>query len=145
MAGIFFGVALAAIQLLPVPHTNPPWNASLQAPDAVIGMLKRACYDCHSNQTRWPWYSHVAPFSWLVSRHVMEARRRLNFSEWEAYASDPETASHKLGEIADQVSSAKMAPWYYRLMHPEARLTLAERQKLIGWAMSTSTRLRSSD
>jgi hypothetical protein len=107
--------------------------------------LKGACYDCHSNQTRWPWYSFIAPASWIVSHHVAEARQRLNFSEWEAYASDPDTASHKLAEIADEVASGKMAPWYYRSIHREARLNADERQALIRWARASSAAMRTSD
>jgi hypothetical protein len=136
---------LFAIQLIPVSHSNPPEASNPEAPAAIVRLLMHACYDCHSNQTRWPWYSFIAPASWLVSRHVAEARQRLNFSEWEAYASDPDTASHKLAEIADQVASRKMAPWYYRAMHRDARLNPAERQALIRWARASSAAMKSSD
>jgi hypothetical protein len=138
-------ILLAAIQLIPVPRSNPPEAGNPDGPAAIVGLLKRACYDCHSNQTRWPWYSFIAPASWLVSRHVAEARRRLNFSEWEAYASDPDTASHKLAEIADQVASGKMAPWYYRTMHRDARISPAERRALVRWARVSSAAMRSAD
>jgi hypothetical protein len=77
--------------------------------------------------------------------HVTEARRRLNFSEWEEYASDPDTASHKLGEIADQVASGKMSPWYYFAMHSAARLNFKERQAVIRWARTSSAAIRSVD
>jgi hypothetical protein len=120
-------------------------RAAPAAPPTIVGLLKRACYDCHSNRTRWPWYSFIAPASWVVSRHVIEARRRLNFSEWDAYASDPDTAAHKLEEIADQVASRKMAPWYYRAMHPDARLNRSEREALIRWARTASAAMQSSD
>src|SRR6516225_9811056 len=126
-------IIFAAVQLIPVSRSNPPDASNLYAPAGIAGLLKRACNDCHSNQTRWPWYSFIAPVSWVVSRHVAEARRRLNFSEWEAYTSDPDTASHKLAQIADQVASGKMAPWYYRVMHRDARLNPAQRQELIRW------------
>ena len=142
---VSFVTLLAAVQLIPVSRSNPPEEGNPEAPAAIVRLLKRACYDCHSNETRWPWYSFIAPASWLVSRHVVEARRRLNFSEWGEYASDPDTASHKLGEIADQVASGKMAPWYYRAMHADARLNLAERQMLTRWARTSSAAMRSSD
>jgi hypothetical protein len=144
-AAILLAIALPAIQLIPASHSNPPEASDPDAPAPIVRILKRACYDCHSNQTRWPWYSFVAPASWLVSRHVTEARQRLNFSEWEAYASDPDTASHKLTEIADQVSGEKMAPWYYRAMHPQARLSRAERRRLIDWARARSAAMKTSD
>lgn len=138
-------VIFVGFQLIPAARSNPPEIGSPQAPTAVLGLLKHACYDCHSNETRWPWYSYVAPVSWMVSRHVTEARRRLNFSEWAAYASDPNTASHKLTEVADQVSNGKMAPWYYCLMNPHARLTSAEREQLIRWARTSAAAMKSPD
>jgi cytochrome c551/c552 len=142
---VSLAILFAIIQLIPVVRSNPPGASDPDAPAAIAGLLKRACYDCHSNETRWPWYSFIAPASWLVSHHVAEARRRLNFSEWEEYASDPDTASHKLAQIADQVASGKMAPWYYRAMHRDARLNPAERQALIRWAQASSAAMRSSD
>jgi Haem-binding domain len=142
---VSLAAAFAAIQLIPVSRSNPPETSDPEAPAVIVLLLKRACYDCHSNQTRWPWYSFVAPASWLISRHVTEARQRLNFSEWEAYTSDPDTASHKLAEIADQVAGEKMAPWYYRAMHAGARLNRTERQKLIAWARASSVAMRSSN
>jgi hypothetical protein len=142
---VSIAVVFAAIQVIPVSHSNPPEASHPDAPAAIVTLLKRACYDCHSNEARWPWYSFVAPVSWVVSHHVSEARRRLNFSEWDAYASDPDTASHKLAEIADQVANGKMPPWYYRAMHPEGRLNRAEGQDLIGWARATSASMQSPE
>jgi Haem-binding domain len=132
-----FGI-VAAAQIVPVSRANPPAESDLGAPLGAASLLHRACYDCHSNQTQWPWYSSIAPISWIVSRHVTRARQRLNFSEWADYASDPNTASHKLAEIADEVASGKMAPWYYRMTHPRARLSPNERQELIRWARTAS-------
>ena len=144
-AVLSLAVAFVAVQLIPVSRSNPPETSDPEAPAAIVLLLKRACYDCHSNQTRWPWYSFVAPASWAVSRHVIEARQHLNFSEWEAYASDPQTAVHKLAEIADQVTSGKMAPWYYRIMHPASRLNRAERDELIRWARDEAAAIRASE
>jgi hypothetical protein len=141
----WLGVAFAAIQIIPAARSNPPEASAPTAPVAIVALLKRACYDCHSNRTRWPWYSYVAPASWVVSRHVIDARRRLNFSEWEAYASDPDTAAHKLAEIADPVSKGEMAPRYYRMMHPAAQLNRVEREELVRWARASSAATRSSD
>jgi hypothetical protein len=138
-------VLFSAAQIIPVSCKNPPERSDPQAPAAIIRLLRRACYDYHSNETRWPWYSAIAPVSWIVSRHVTEARQRLNFSEWADYASDPDTASHKFAEIANEVESGRMAPWYYRMMHREARLDVVERQSLIRWARRTSATTRSSD
>ena len=83
----------------------------------------RACFDCHSNETRWPWYSHVAPASWLVQRDVDEGREALNFSEWQR-------TYKEAGESSETVNEGEMPLQTYVLMHPSARLSLAERRAL---------------
>ena len=116
-------VLLVVIQLLPFgrDHTNPPvrrappWDAPETRELAV-----RACFDCHSNQTVWPWYSHVAPVSWLVWSDVVRGRKELNFSEWDR----PQKEAR---ESAESVKKDKMPPSYY----PWARLSAAEHQALI--------------
>jgi cytochrome c551/c552 len=127
------GLLFAAAQLVSIRLTNPVVSGELTAPSEVTAVLRRACYDCHSNATIWPWYTRLAPASWLACRHVSEARARLNFSNWSDYALDPGTESHKLEEIAEQIRSGAMPPWYYRLMHREARLTPSERSTLLDW------------
>jgi mono/diheme cytochrome c family protein len=114
---------IAAVQLVPYgrKHANPPaskepaWS-SAQARDLAV----RACFDCHSNETVWPWYSHVAPVSWLVQRDVEHGRRKLNFSEWNR----PQEESD---ESARAVRKGSMPPWYY----PWPRLSPSERLVLI--------------
>jgi hypothetical protein len=125
---------LLAIQFMPVPRDNPVVRGDLSAPTPVKAALESACYDCHSNQTRWPWYSGAAPLSWLVARDVVRGRRRLNFSDWDDYASDPQTLKRKLGEIAKFVASGDMAPWYYTTLHRQARLTGVQRGLIVNWA-----------
>ena len=111
---VTFVLSLAAlfvlIQVVPVQRDNPTVRGNVTAPPAVASILRRSCYDCHSNETRWPWFSHIAPASWLAHRHVMQARARLNFSAWADYAYDPGTESRKLGEIAKLVKSGAMPP-----------------------------------
>lgn len=119
------GLVLVA-QLVPYgrAHSNPPilaepaWNSP-----ATRALAERACFDCHSNQTRWPWYSHVAPMSWLVQNHVDEGREVLNFSDWNR-------GNGEADEAAKTVRENEMPPRSYMLMHPEARLTAAEREQL---------------
>jgi len=120
-------VALALIiQLIPYGrnHTNPAvisepkWD-SQQTRD----LAKRACFDCHSNESVWPWYSNIAPVSWLVYSDVMEGRRRMNFSEWNR----PQPSAAEAGEI---VLEREMPPAIYLPLHPNARLTATERQNL---------------
>ena len=75
-----------AIQFVPVVRENPPITAPLAAQAELAQVLERSCYDCHSNQTRWPWYASVAPVSWLVARDVDRGRHELNFSAWDGYS-----------------------------------------------------------
>ena len=111
------------------------------APPLVQEVLRHACYDCHSNQTRWPWYSALAPFSWLIQHDVTSERQRLNFSEWTDYASDPETAAQKLREVAKSVTDGDMAPRYYQMLHPRGRLTNEERGRIARWAAEEARRV----
>jgi hypothetical protein len=131
---IFVAAQIVAAQFAPVELTNPPVRSDLAAPPEIKSILRRACYDCHSNETKWPWYSRVAPASWLIRDHVLEGRRRLNFSVWGDYAYDPGTEAQKLNEIAKLSTNGKMPPWYYTMTHPGARLTGMEREAVGRWA-----------
>jgi hypothetical protein len=127
LKGLAITVALFAIlQLVPFgrDHTNPPvvkepvWDSP-----RTRELAMRACFDCHSNQTRWPWYADVAPFSWVVQRNVHTARTVLNFSEW--------TRSYDLmAQAPASVLMREMPPRSYRMLHPEAALTEAEKIQL---------------
>lgn len=125
-------VIAVAIQLVPVDRKNPPVASEIQAPDDVHAILTRACYDCHSNSTKWPWYSYVAPVSWLVAKDVRNGRKAMNFSDWGSYT--PHKQESKIQEIWEQVSDDKMPLKIYRPMHPEAKLTDADRAALKSWA-----------
>jgi len=105
-------------------HSNPPVTAEPRwnAPE-TRALAERACFDCHSNQTRWPWYSNVAPVSWLVQADVNEGRRDLNFSEWTREYDEAQ-------ESGETVRDREMPPRSYLLLHPEAKLSDAERQQL---------------
>jgi len=119
------GVAVL-VQVLPIgqPRTNPPVLRDAPWPNAQARNLAAgACYACHSNQTRWPAYSYVAPVKWLVTSDVKRGREALNFSEW--------GQGEQEDEGADAVEDGSMPPLQYRLVHPEARLSPAERQTLI--------------
>lgn len=118
-------VLLVAIQFIPVQPTDPPMTREIQWDSPQTQALaQRACNDCHSNTTVWPWYSRIAPISWRVASHVNDGRRRLDFSEWDR----PNENSQR---IIEQITSGHMPPWDYLLLHPEARLTPAEQQALI--------------
>jgi cytochrome c551/c552 len=123
LAGLFL-----VLQILPFgrDHTNPPvvsqpnWDSS-----ATRSLAQRACFDCHSNETIWPWYSNIAPVSWLVSADVIEGRSRMNFSDWNR------GFQPSVGEITGIIQEGEMPPAQYLLMHPNAKLTSAEKQALI--------------
>lgn len=131
-AGLALVVGFGAIQLVPYgrDHTNPPvmsepaWDSAATRAYAVT-----ACFDCHSNQTEWPWYTNVAPLSWLVQRDVDEGRAALNFSAW--------SPGGEGGESAETVSEGEMPPFAYTLMHPEARLSATDREAFIRGLVAT--------
>lgn len=120
-------VLFGLIQLVPFgrDHSNPPvtqevkWD-SPRTRELAVG----ACYDCHSNLTVWPWYSDVAPISWLVQKDVDEGRSILNFSEWNL----PQDA--ELDEIVEVVREGGMPPWQYKPLHPAGRLSSTEQDEL---------------
>jgi hypothetical protein len=120
-------VGFVVIQLVPYgrAHVNPPVTAEPAWDSAVTRDLAvRACFDCHSNETAWPWYSSIAPVSWLLQRHVDEGREKLNLSEWGSGEQETEDA-------AQLVREGEMPPWDYLLLHPEARLSADEQQALV--------------
>jgi hypothetical protein len=128
------GIVLLAIQLVPVERSNPPVEGEMPAPPEVREVLRRACYDCHSNETVWPWYSRVAPVSWLLARDVGEGRRELNYSRWSSYS--PKRQAKLRKETWKEVDEGEMPPWYYLPMHPAARLGEADRVLLRDFALS---------
>ena len=126
-------VGFLAIQLVPYgrDHTNPPvtaepaWDSAETRATAVV-----ACFDCHSNETVWPWYSNVAPFSWLLQRHVDRGRADLNFSEWGS-------GEQESDEIVESVREGKMPTWDYALIHADARLSETEMQAFLDGLTAT--------
>ena len=125
-------VVLFTIQLVPVHRTNPPVVADFDGPAAVEDVLRTSCYDCHSHESQWPWYSHVAPASWLVIHDVDEAREHLNFSMWGTY--DARRQEKLAEEMWDEVEGGDMPLPMYRLAHPNARLTEAGKATLRQWS-----------
>jgi len=131
---VIFGLAVAVfilIQFVPYGknHINPPVTGepAWDSPQ-TRELAKRACFDCHSNETVYPWYSNVAPVSWLVQHDIEEGRGRLNFSEWEAGSRRAQRAGNEVGEV---ILSGEMPMPIYVLQHPSAKLTDAEKMALI--------------
>lgn len=124
------------IQLVPYGrnHTNPPivnepnWDSAQTRELAV-----RACFDCHSNETTWLWYTNIAPFSWLSQNDVDEGRAHLNFSEW----GNGRRESERPGELIETIQEGSMPPFIYYPTHPNAKLTAAEKQQLIDGLRAT--------
>jgi hypothetical protein len=114
------------IQVIPYGrnHTNPAITNEPKWTDTQIKILtQRACFDCHSNETVWPWYSNIAPISWLIQHDVDEGRRRLNFSDF--------ADSRAIRRVDRAITEGEMPPPYYTLMHPQAKLSGSEKQILI--------------
>jgi hypothetical protein len=122
-------VLFAAAQLVQPDRTNPPPNpagsfAAVANPHPeTAAILQRACADCHSNETAWPWYSRVSPVSWLVANDVKEGRAHLNLSEWNFLS--PEASRLKLKDACRKVKAGEMPLWQYKLLHPEERICAA--------------------
>jgi hypothetical protein len=131
------GLALfALIQAVPYgrSHSNPPVQAEpAWSSPATRALAKRACFDCHSNLSTWPWYSNVAPISWLVQRDVDDGRAALDFSEW----GKPQDGA---GDAVEAIAGGSMPPWYYTIMHPKAKLSAAEKQALMNGLAATLRR-----
>jgi hypothetical protein len=123
---------LLLIQLIPVARTNPPVEVDLVAPEPVKAVLKRACYDCHSHETRWPWYSRIAPVSWWLAAHVKKGRADLNFSQWPLF--DIEMKALFLRDIEKQLVDGTMPLPSYVRVHPEARLSDEDVALVLEWA-----------
>jgi hypothetical protein len=142
---LLFIAVLAAgfllIQLVPYghAHNNPPvvaepnWD-SPQTRD----MAQRACLNCHSNETNWPWYASVAPVSWLVQHDVDEGREHLNFSNWNQLIGEGENEGGEPEELGEEILEGKMPPSQFLITHPEARLTAAEQAALIQGLQATA-------
>jgi hypothetical protein len=128
------GIVIVGLQLVPVHRTNPPVTADLRAGPAVKAVLRGSCYNCHSNETRWPWYAHVAPVAWLVAHDAAEARSRINFSDWGSY--DAARQERRAAGCAEEAEQRGMPPALYLIMHPDARLSAEKTHTLRMWADS---------
>jgi hypothetical protein len=106
----------------------------MQVPENVQQILKRSCYDCHSNQTTWPWYSNVAPMSWLVAKDVRNGRGKMNFSEWGKIPSAKQEA--RLEAICEEIKEDEMPLKNYLLLHGDAKLSQLDKDILCKWVES---------
>jgi hypothetical protein len=130
---IAVAVALVGSQFIPVDRDNPPVESDIPTSPQVKAILRRACYDCHSNETVWPWYSRIAPVSWLIANDVREGRGELNFSTWNRYSTQQQVK--KLRESWEKVAEGEMPPWFYLAVHRDVRLSAEDRARLRQWAL----------
>jgi hypothetical protein len=122
-----------------LPASSQTILGEAQIDPETLAIVQRACRNCHSQQTEWPWYSHVAPVSWLLARDVQQARLHMNLSQWQDYSADDRL--RLLSEIGSAVRNREMPVQRYVLLHPEARLTDIERQQIYRWTRTERSRL----
>ena len=138
-------VVFAGMQLFRPDRTNPPVDsaqavkATATVPPEVDAVFRRACYDCHSSETRWPWYSGVAPMAWGVADHVEEGRAAFNFSQWGAYPVRKRLAI--LEKVCDEVREGKMPLKQYLWLHRDATLSEADWKSVCDWSTDEADRL----
>jgi hypothetical protein len=135
--GIAIILLFVVIQFVPVDKQNPPLNpsqtiyATQTVPPEVRNVFESSCNDCHSDETRWPWYAHIAPASWIVAHDVHEGRKEMNFSEWGKYSTEKE--EDKLEEICEQVVNGDMPESKYAFVHRKSKPTEAQRNAVCKW------------
>jgi len=130
------GVVIQFIPVVPdVEERNPEERFTPKAPPEVLAILKRACFDCHSNETVWPLYAELAPGRWLMHRDVRKGRNSMNFSEWGDY--DAEEREYDKEESWEQIESGEMPPWFYVYpLHMDAKLSEADKALLKEWMLA---------
>ena len=139
---IVLGIILLGIQFIRIDKKNPPVDASVdyisitQPPEDVVRLLRTACYDCHSHETRYPWYSNIAPVSWWLKNHIDHGRKHFNFSIMGTL--EPGKFAHKMEEAAEEVKKGAMPLKSYTWTHGGARLTDEERSRLVQWFMDST-------
>ena len=138
-------IVLALAQLTNPARTNPPvvydFAATNPPPPQIATLLHAACYDCHSYETKWPWYSRVAPVSWLVASDVNEGREHVNLSDW---PKDSERAAKKLERMSEAIEDNDMPPGKYTMIHADARLTADQRKQLTQWLDASAEQLKTA-
>jgi hypothetical protein len=145
IAAIVVFVAFVGIQFIRPDFTNPPVNApdtlySVAAPpDDVRKIFDRSCADCHSNETKYPWYAKIQPSAWFLKDHIDEGRRELNISVWKTY--EPRRQRKKLTEICEQIEAAEMPLPSYLWIHWDAKLSPEEIKTLCDWTRTESAKI----
>jgi hypothetical protein len=135
---LYGALFIIAIQFLQPDRSNPPVDerrtvqAHLEVPPDVEAILRRACYSCHSDETRWPWYSRIAPFAWVVADDIHRGRFEMNLSNWARH--DRDEAAQRLHESCQLAREGHMPPGRYQWLNPASRLSQEEVERLCSWA-----------
>jgi hypothetical protein len=149
IALIVIVVAFIIGQFIRPDFTNPPvvqsetLSASTEVPPDVQAVLSRSCSDCHSNETRYPWYSKVTPFNWFLADHIKDGRREMNLSVWNTYT--PKKKMKKLEEVCEQVEQGEMPLPSYLWIHREAVLAEGDAALLCSWSKAESARIQAAN
>lgn len=146
IVAVILVIAFIAIQFYRPDGANPltvqaeTLEATTDVSENVAQILTRSCNDCHSNETVYPWYSNVSPFSWLLADHINEGRRELNFSVWNTYTAKKKR--HKYDEICEQVTSGEMPHNQYLWLHRDAQLSADDVKILCDWAETEKAKIK---
>lgn len=133
---VLFGIFIL-IQFFQIDKTNPAVNKGMdfltikKTPEKLATQIRNSCYDCHSNETKYPWYSTIQPFGWFLKNHIDDGRKHLNFSQFSIY--EPKRQAHKLDEAAEEVEKSEMPMESYLLIHDEARYSAQETSDLVAY------------
>ncbi len=134
---IFLLIVFVGIQFIPTKLnqsneiSSDDITTAYHVPDTIQNILKTSCYDCHSNNTKYPWYNNVQPVRWLLQRHIEEGKAELNFSEFGSYSKRRQKS--KLKSMLNEVKDNKMPLWSYTIIHRNAKITKKEKSELIKW------------
>lgn len=144
--GFILMVVFAGIQLIPVTHNQSDevsehdLTKKLDVPEPIQTILKKSCYDCHSNNTNYPWYNKVQPISWILENHINEGKAVLNFNDFGTYSNRKQ--KNKLRAIRNQIEDDKMPLHSYRFIHGKAKLSETEKNEIFQWVDQTYNRLK---
>jgi len=137
---ILLVTAFVVLQFFGIDRSNPVFDQqsdliSIEKPPVDIkNILRSSCYDCHSNETIWPWYSYIAPVSWMLEEHVIDGRDKLNFSDWGSYKQEDKVFT--IEDMLEEIEDGEMPLPAYLLLHSDAKLSKEQKEKLLNWLRS---------
>ena len=139
-------VGFILLQFFPIDKNNPVGTPKMDflmiknTPESTANLIRTGCYDCHSNESKYPWYSNVQPFGWFLKDHIDEARKELNFSTFATY--EPKRQARKLSEAAEQIEKGEMPLDSYVMIHSEAKFSAAQNEQLVKYFRMVESEIR---